>query len=140
MQRMRRTVLYPSLISVLAGMLFITSSAFGVKAGHNLPTDRLEAAYKIALFERRFSKDGCYPPPGALAKAIHKKTKREVGVSRNANHLAHLNQVYVLRQGASCGRVRMALRAVGGIYVLDSVQGTIRIQGHKGRATPGLAR
>jgi hypothetical protein len=137
---MRRTIVLVSLISVLAGMLLITSSAFGVKAGHNLPTDRLEAAYKIALFERRFSKDGCYPPPRALAKAIQKKTKQQVGVSRNANHLAHLNQVYVLRQGASCGRVRMALRAVGGTYVLDSVQGTIRIQGRKGRATPGLAR
>jgi hypothetical protein len=137
---MRRTALLLSLTSVLAGMLLITSSAFSAKAGFNIATKRLEAAYKIALFERRFSKDGCYPPPRALAKAIQKTTKRQVGVSRNANHLAHLNQVYVLRQGASCNRVRMALRAVGGTYVLDSVQGTIRIQGRKGRATPGLAR
>ena len=34
----------------------------------------------------------------------------------------------------------MALRAVGGIYVLDSKLGTVRLQGHKGAATPGLAR
>jgi hypothetical protein len=34
----------------------------------------------------------------------------------------------------------MALRAVGGIYVLDSRQGTVRLQGRRGAATPGLAR
>jgi hypothetical protein len=34
----------------------------------------------------------------------------------------------------------MALRAVGGIYVLDSHLGTVRIQGRKGAATPGVAQ
>jgi hypothetical protein len=34
----------------------------------------------------------------------------------------------------------MALRAVGGIYVLDSRQGSVRLQGRRGAATPGLAR
>jgi hypothetical protein len=51
-----------------------------------------------------------------------------------------VNQVYVLRQGTNCEHLRMALRAVGGTYVLDSKQGTVRLQGHKGAATPGLAR
>ena len=135
---MRRTIVLVSLISVLAGMLLITSSAFGIKAGHNLPTDRLEAAYKIALFERRFSKDGCYPRPRALAKAIHKGTHRKVGVALNTRQLANLNEVYVLRQGASCGHVRMALRASAGST--SSTPSRARSGSRDARAGPLLGR
>ncbi len=46
----------------------------------------------------------------------------------------------MLKQGTNCEHLRMALRASGGIYVLDSKLGTVRLQGHKGAATPGLAR
>ena len=46
----------------------------------------------------------------------------------------------MLVKGTTCEHLRMALRAVGGIYVLDSKQGTVRLQGHKGAATPGLAQ
>jgi hypothetical protein len=136
---MKRSVLLISVISVLAGLL-AAPSAFGIKAGFNVATKRLEAGYKIALFERRFSEDGGYPAPPKLAAAIHESTNRKVGVAPNTKHLAHTNQVYVLRQGTTCEHLRMALRAVGGIYVLDSKQGTVRLQGHKGAATPGLAR
>ena len=130
--RMRRTIVLVSLISVLAGMLLHHVGAFGIKAGHNLPTDRLEAAYKIALFERRFSQDGCYPRPRAPAKAIHKGTHRKVGVA--PEHAAARQPERGLRPAAGrhCGQVRMALRAIGGVYVLDSVKGTVRIQGRKG--------
>jgi hypothetical protein len=137
---MRRAVFPISLISVLATTLVISASAFGAAPGHNLPTKRLEAAYKIALFERRFSDDGCYPPPAELAKAISESTGRQAGVARSPNRLARVNKVYILRQGASCEHVRMALRAVGGTYLLDSKKGTIRILGRKGRSTPGVAR
>jgi hypothetical protein len=137
---MKRAVLAISLITVLAAMLALAGSAFGVKAGFNIGTKRLEAAYKIALHERRFDPAGCYPPPSDLARAIHKGTGRRVGVAPNTGHLAVLNQVYVLRQGTNCEHLRMALRAVGGIYVLDSKLGTVRLQGHRGAATPGLAR
>jgi hypothetical protein len=136
---MRRTVFALSLIALLTAGLVTSASAFK-SGGFSLPTKRLESAYKIALFERRFSDDGCYPPPPQLARAIHDKTNRKVGVAPNTKHLAHLNQVYVLRQGTSCEFLRMALRAVGGIYVLDSKQGTVRLQGRRGAATPGLAR
>jgi hypothetical protein len=137
---MKRFALLISLIAVLAGLFVAAPSAFGIKAGFNIATKRLEASYKIALFERRFSPDGCYPAPPKLAQAIHESTKRKVGVAPNTKHLANVNQVYVLRQGTNCEHLRMALRAVGGIYVLDSKQGTVRLQGHKGAATPGLAR
>jgi hypothetical protein len=137
---MRRTVFSITLVFVLATALVVTANSFGARAGFNLPTKRLEAAYKIALHERRFNPDGCYPAPPQLARAIHEGTKRKVGVAANTKHLGTLNQVYVVRQGTSCEQLRMALRAAGGIYVLDSRQGRIRIQGRKGAATPGLAR
>src|SRR3954468_1221508 len=137
---MKRFALTISLTAVLAGLLVAAPSAFGITAGFNIATKRLEASYKIALFERRFSEDGCYPAPPKLAQAIHESTNRKVGVAPNTKRLAHSNQVYVLRQGTNCEHLRMALRAVGGIYVLDSKQGTVRLQGHKGAATPGLAK
>jgi hypothetical protein len=137
---MRRAAFTISLVSLLAAMLVLTASAFGLKAGFNLPTKRLEAAYKIALRERRFSQDGCYPPAPALAKALQKGTGHKVGVAGGPGGLRNLNEVYVLRQGASCDHLRMALRATGGTYVLGSVSGTIRILGHKGVSTPGVAR
>lgn len=136
---MKRLAFPISLVSVLAALVLVPS-AFGIKAGFNVATKRLEAAYKIALFERRFNPKGCYPPPKRLARALHKSTHRKVGVAPNTRHLGNLNQVYVLKQGTSCEHLRMALRAVGGIYVLDSKQGTVRLQGHRGAATPGLAR
>src|SRR3954454_896315 len=109
---MRRTVLISiALIALLSATLVTSASAFK-SGGFSLPTKRLESAYKIALFERRFSDDGCYPPPAELAKAIHKTTNHKTGVAPNTGHLGHLNQVYVLRQGTNCNQLRMALRAV----------------------------
>src|SRR3954454_8382305 len=137
---MKRLALLTTLIALTAGLLVAVPSAFGITAGFNIATKRLEASYKIALFERRFSDDGCYPAPPKLAQAIHQSTHRKVGVAANTKHLGNVNQVYVLRQGTNCEHLRMALRAVGGIYVLDSKQGTVRLQGHKGAATPGLAK
>jgi hypothetical protein len=137
---MKRFALLISTIAVLAGLLAAAPSAFGITAGFNVATKRLEASYKIALFERRFNPEGCYPAPPELAQAIHQSTHRKVGVAPNTKSLRTLNQVYVLRQGTNCEHLRMALRASGGIYVLDSKLGTVRLQGHKGAATPGLAK
>jgi hypothetical protein len=137
---MRRLVILISLLLVAATTLVLTASGFGASAGFNLPTKRLEGAYKIALQERRFNRDGCYDEPAKLAKILTRRTGHKVGVTVGTNRLPRINEVYVLTKGTSCDRLRMALRAVGGIYVLDSHQGTVRIQGRKGRATPGLAR
>ena len=136
---MKRTVLTAILSTLLAGLV-IAPSAFGIKAGFNLATQRLEAAYKVALFERRFDPAGCYPAPTDLAADIQRSSGRKVGVARSTGSLRNVNQVYVLRQGTTCEHLRMALRAVGGIYVLDSKLGTVRLLGQKGAATPGLAR
>jgi hypothetical protein len=137
---MRRAASVVFLSSVLAGTLVIGPSAFGQGPGHNLPTKRLEGAYKFALQDRRFDPAGCYAPPRELAPILAKATGLKIGVARGPGRLGVLNRVYVLKKGTTCNRLRMALRAVGGTYVLDSHKGTIRILGRKGAATPGLAR
>ena len=85
---MKRTLLLISLIALLAG-LAAAPSAFGIKAGFNLATERLEAGYKVALFERRFDPQGCYPAPAELAKDIQESSKRKVGVARNTRRLGN---------------------------------------------------
>src|SRR3954462_10695454 len=115
------------LTALLAALLVFTSSASAAHPGFNLPTQRLEGAYKFALQDRRFDPNGCYPAPPVLAKSLTKDTGHKVGVAQNTNNLGHLNQVYVLRSGTNCEQLRIALRAVGGIYVLDTRQGTVRI-------------
>jgi hypothetical protein len=110
-------------------------------AGHNDPTKKLEDAFKIALYGRSVSTDGCYPPASPLAKKIA-ETKRglKVRVAGGLGGVHRLNIVYVLRHGSNCNKVLMALRASSGLYVLNSAQGTIRVQGRGGpRVVPGKA-
>ena len=137
---MRRAAVLISLVAVLVTALLASSNAFAAEPGFNLPTKRLEGAYKFALQDRRFDPAGCYAPPSELAGILTKATGLTVGVSRGTGGLRVRNRVYVLKSGTNCNRLRMALRAVGGIYVLDSHLGTVRIQGRKGAATPGEAR
>jgi hypothetical protein len=140
MPAMRRAAILISLTAVLVTALLASTSASAKGPGFNLPTKRLEGAYKFALQDRRFDPAGCYAPPKELAGILTEATGRTVGTTRGTGALRLLNRVYVLKSGTNCNRLRMALRAVGGIYVLDSHLGTVRIQGRKGAATPGLAR
>jgi hypothetical protein len=118
------------LIALLACMG--TAQARG-GAGHNPATKKLEDAFKIALYVRSVSDDGCYPPAKVLAKKIG-QTKRglTVSVASGTGGLHRLNVVYVLQQGSNCNKVLMALRASSGLYILNSAQGTIRVQGRGG--------
>jgi hypothetical protein len=110
-------------------------------AGHNPATKKLENAFKIALYVRSVSKDGCYPPARQLAKKIG-RTKRglRVGVARNTGGVNRANVVFVLAS-TTCNKVMMALRAFRGLYLLNSAAGTIRVQGRGGprieRGKPG---
>jgi hypothetical protein len=137
---MRRAAILISLFAVLVTGLLLSTGAIAEGPGHNLATKRLEGAYKFALQDRRFDPAGCYASPKELAPILTDATGRTVGVSRGPGSLAVLNRVYVLKSGTNCNRLRMALRAVGGTYVLDSNKGTIRILGRKGAATPGVAQ
>src|SRR4051812_8208307 len=137
---MRRVAVSISLAVVLVTGLLLSPGALAAGPGFNLATQRLEGAYKFALQDRRFDPAGCYAPPPELAQILTKATGRTVGVARGTGSLRQLNRVYVLRSGTNCNRLRMALRAIGGTYVLDSNKGSVRILGRKGAATPGLAR
>jgi hypothetical protein len=128
-------------IAVLTAALACAPASLGRGgAGHNPATKKLEDAFKIALYVRSVSDDGCYPPAKQLAKKIG-QTKRglHVGVANGPNSIHRMNVVFVLRHGTSCNKVLMALRASSGLYVLNSAQGTIRVQGRGGpRVVPGI--
>lgn len=134
---LRRTLIP---VAILITMLACSSSALARGgAGHNPATKKLEDAFKIALYVRSVSKDGCYPPAKRLAKAIG-KTKRglTVMVANSPGAVHRLNVVYVIKHGSTCNHVLMALRASSGLYILNSAQGTIRVQGRGGpRVVPG---
>jgi hypothetical protein len=126
---------------VLAGVLACSPAAHAGRTGpgHNPATTKLENAFKIALYFRSISKDGCYPPAQRLARKITKDPRgRRVGVARSAGSLPRTNMVFVLRHGTTCNKVMMALRDSSGLYILNSVLGTIRVQGRRGpRVEPG---
>jgi hypothetical protein len=127
------------LVLVIALLACVPGAEARGGAGHNPATKKLEDAFKIALYVRSVSNDGCYPPAPRLAKLIG-RTKRglKVGVAGGPNSIHRMNVVFVLRHGTNCNKVMMALRASSGLYILNSVQGTIRVQGRGGpRITPG---
>src|SRR5262245_46927563 len=136
---MRRALILISLTAALVTGLVLSTTALAARPGFNLPTQRLEGAYKFALQDRRFDLAGCYAPPDELSQILTKATGQRVGVARGTGRLRVVNRVYVLKSGTNCNRLRMALRRAS-IYVLDSNLGSVRIQGRKGAATPGLAR
>ncbi len=128
-------------VAILALALAVSPAALGRGgAGHNDPTKKLEDAFKIALYVRSVSTDGCYPPAGPLATKIA-ETKRglKVRVANGLGGVRRRNIVFILRHGSNCNKVMMALRASSGLYVLNSAQGTIRVQGRRGpRVVPGI--
>jgi hypothetical protein len=136
---MRRTL--PLVAILLIALLAAPASAPAIVggAGHNKPTKKLEAAYKIALYLRSISADGCYPPPKKLAKKIHKLNKKiKVRVVGGPGSVHRQGIVYILRQGTNCNRVRMAYRTPRGLYILDSKTGNVRVYGRHGpRTSPG---
>jgi hypothetical protein len=128
-------------VAVLAGVLACSPAANAERtgAGHNPATTKLENAFKIALYFRSISNDGCYPPAQSLARKITKDPRGlRVGVARGAGSLPRSRMVFVLRRGTTCSKVMMALRDSSGLYILNSALGTIRVQGRRGpRIEPG---
>ncbi|HKH42117.1 MAG TPA: hypothetical protein VKA41_09725 [Solirubrobacterales bacterium] len=138
---MRNSLRLATAVAVLAGVLACSQAAHAGRtgAGHNPATTKLENAFKIALYFRSISKDGCYPPAQQLARKITKDPRgRKVGVARGAGSLPRNDLVFVLRRGTTCNKVMMALRDSSGLYILNSALGTIRVQGRRGpRVEPG---
>jgi hypothetical protein len=131
--------LVPVVAVLLAALACSPAALARGGAGHNSPTKKLENAFKIALYFRSVSKDGCYPPAKRLARKIGKaKRGLRVGVAKNAGAVHRFDVVFVLKRGTTCNKVMMALRASSGLYLLNSAKGTIRVQGRGGpRIVPG---
>jgi hypothetical protein len=136
---LRRAI--PTLAALILALLLALPASAPARggAGHNSPTKKLEDAFKVALYVRSVSTDGCYPPAPRLAKAISKRKKGlRVLVANGPGSVHRFDFVYVLRRGTACNHVKMALRASSGLYILNSAQGTIRVQGRRGpRVVPG---
>lgn len=125
---MRRTL---PLIAVLVGSLVCSASASAIRAGHNGPTRTLEAAFKVALFERAGSEDGCYPAPVTTAAAI-RRGGLKAGVAAGLDSVDRTGVVYVIRRASRCGHLLLGLRAGSGLWVLNSTAGTVEQQGRGG--------
>jgi hypothetical protein len=125
---MRRT----AVLAVAIVALFAFSTIAAARGGHNPPTKKLERAFKVALLERVQSEDGCYPPPAALAAEIRHEARLEVDLAADFDSIDEANIVHVIRRRARCGRVRMALRAEAGLYVLNSARGPVYVKGRSG--------
>jgi hypothetical protein len=126
-------------IALVAALALAPAALARGGAGHNSATKKLEDAFKIALYVRSTSKDGCYPPAPRLARAIGRaKRGLHVGVANGPGSVHVFDEVFVLKHGTTCNHVLMALRASSGLYILNSAQGTIRVQGRGGpRVVPG---
>lgn len=122
----------PALVVLIALLATSGATARPGGAGHNPPTRKLEAAFKVALHQRSVSRDGCYPAPARVAQAIRKRTRFKAGVASQPDSVRVRGIIFVITEGASCGKVRMALLSASGLYVLDSAKGSIRVQGKFG--------
>jgi hypothetical protein len=123
-----------ALIGVVALLLALPSSAAAVRSGgHNPPTRKLEAAFKVLGGYRAQSEDGCYPSARRAAKLIEIWSNPEAGVARDLDSLPRSDLVYVIAPRSSCGRVLMGLRAGGRVYVLDTSAGDVFVRGARNR-------
>jgi hypothetical protein len=114
-----------------ASVLPLCAFAQSEQPGHNPATRTLEAAFKVAQYERAGSADGCYLPPESLAPKITEKTGQRVLIAQGPKQVHRRDIVHILRGGTNCNRLRMALLAKKGLYMLDSKTGLLDIVGRK---------
>ena len=78
----------------MVGLLVWPAGALAVRSGgHNAPTRKLEAAFKVAGGKRAASEDGCYPAPRPMAAAAA-RVENEVVAARGGrvmSAIAHLH-------------------------------------------------
>src|SRR5262249_53477921 len=127
-----RRILAP--IAVAAGLLaFASSASAGVHGGFNKPSNRLEIAFKIALFARAADPNGCYLPPTQLAALVHRKSNLKTAVAAGDGGVRRQGVVYVIRRGTNCDHIRLGYRAPEGLYILDSDHGPVQPPGSSGK-------
>jgi hypothetical protein len=122
------------LIAALLGVLVWSGTASAVRSGgHNPPTRKLEAAFKVAGGKRAGSEDGCYPGPRQMAAAIRRWAHPDAAVAADFNSVRRQEVVYVIGRRASCNRLVFALRNSGRIFILDTAGGDVFVQGQRDR-------
>ncbi len=126
--------------TLIASLVCSSSAAAGGGsggAGFDGPSRALEAAFKIALLERRQTPDGCYPAPEALARTLDQSTTLRVAIKPSLKSVKKRGIAYVISGGAGCNRTILAFRGKRGLYVLDSRQGPIYVIGRDGKRLKG---
>jgi hypothetical protein len=119
----------------LIGLLALPPSAGAIgQGGHNKPTNRLEGAFKVALYWRSQDPQGCYLSPSRMASEIRKRGNLKAGVAPSDNAVRRAGIVFVVRKGTNCNHLRMALRARQGLYVLDTDVGPVELKGREGQS------
>jgi len=147
---MRRTlpliVALSALFATAAGALAAngggpTATVSAGGAGFNVPSKRLEAAFKTALYHRAGSPIGCYETPKTLANLIRKAHGFKTGVAPTIKKIRKPLVVYMVKRGTKCGNVRMAFRhKPTGVWVLNSSPGTLVVNGRGNRRLNDLTR
>jgi hypothetical protein len=128
----KRTI---AIVAALIGLLALPPSASAIgQGGHNKPTNRLEGAFKVALYWRSQDPEGCYLSPSRMASEIRKRGNLKAGVAPSDKAVHRPGVVFVIRNGTNCNHLRMALLASQGLYVLDTDVGPVRLKGRKGQS------
>jgi hypothetical protein len=121
-------------ILVLAALLLCAAPAQGQRVGgHNEPTKDLESSFKILASERIGADDECYPSPGKMAAELRRYLEDEVIVVPDLASVHGGKDVINVVSGESeCNRVVMAMRYRGQVFILNSEEGPVYIQGREG--------
>lgn len=125
-------------LAVVLLTLFACSAwAAELQAGAGDPTRTLESSFTAALTARVSSSDGCYPDPDRLVHLMRERGIDTVAVERAES--AREGAVYVVGDGTTCNKVRLALMSRGRLFVLDSNRGDVRIAGRDTSAEDAVA-
>jgi hypothetical protein len=113
-----------------AVLLIGTASAEAVRSGgHNLPTRKLEIAFKVAGGQRAGAKDGCYAPPRRMAALIGFWGPLPSEVARGFGGVKQPEVVYVIGPRSSCGQMVFGLRHRGRVFILNTSAGEVYRRG-----------
>ena len=123
------------IVAVLAGTLALSGSASAAQGGYDVPTKRLEGVFKIALFERAGSDDGCYPSPNELLPKLEGKTTVQVKIAPSFKAIKKAGVVYIIGGRTNCNRLVEGLVYGGKLFVLDSNYGPVYVQGNAKKET-----
>jgi hypothetical protein len=99
------------------------------QGGFNGASDKLEKTFKLALWERAADPRGCYPDPATLAGQARDWEELSADVAERDESVHRQGVLYVLTGATNCNRLRMAILAPDGLYILDSDEGPVQAPG-----------